>query len=64
MWEDPIVEEVRQAREAHAARFHHDLHAIYQDLKKQEQESGRTFACYPARRVRSPEEAGPVRRAS
>ena len=33
MWEDPIVEEVRKARDAHAAKFNYDLQAIYRDLK-------------------------------
>ena len=35
MWEDPIVKEVRQVREAYAARFDYDLLAIYRDLKEQ-----------------------------
>ena len=43
MWEDPIVEEVRKARDAHAAKFNYDLQAIYRDLKEQEKQSGRTF---------------------
>jgi hypothetical protein len=51
MWEDPIVAEVRQARAAHAARFNNDLAAIYRDLKREEQKSGRAFASYPARRI-------------
>ncbi len=33
---DAIVEEVRTAREAHAARFNYDLTAIYEDLKTKE----------------------------
>jgi hypothetical protein len=37
---DPIVEEVRKAREAHAAKFDYDLLAICSDLKKKEKESG------------------------
>ena len=41
MWKDPIVEEVRKAREAHAARFNYDLDAICRDLKEQEKKSGR-----------------------
>jgi hypothetical protein len=40
-WSDPIVEEVRKAREAYAARFNYDLHAIFRDLQVQEQRSGR-----------------------
>ena len=33
---DPIVEEVRKVREAHAAKFNYDLSAICADLKKKE----------------------------
>jgi hypothetical protein len=51
MWEDPIVAEVRQVREAHAAYFNNDLSAIYRDLKQQEQNSQRRFVSYPARRM-------------
>jgi hypothetical protein len=40
---DPIVEEVRRVRDAHAARFNYDLDAIFQDIKEQEEKSGRTF---------------------
>ena len=51
MWEDPIVEEVRKVREAHAAQFNYDLWAIYRDLKEQERKSGRAFVSYPPRPV-------------
>ena len=61
MWEDPIVEEVRKVREDHAARFGYDLKAIYRDLKRQEEESGRTFVSWPPRRVQ-PEEKRRARR--
>jgi hypothetical protein len=37
---DPIVDEVRKAREAHAAQFNYDLLAICRDLRKKEQQSG------------------------
>lgn len=43
MWEDPIVEEIRKVREEHAARFNYDLDAIYQDLRRIQQESGREY---------------------
>ncbi len=52
MWEDPIVAEVRKIREAHAAQFKYDLKAISQDLKQQEQASGRVFVSYPPRQAR------------
>jgi len=37
-WKDPIVEEVRRAREAYAARFDYDLERMFEDIKKREQE--------------------------
>ena len=39
MWKDPIVEEIRKFREQHAAQFHYNLDAIFQDLKAKERES-------------------------
>ncbi len=54
MQDDPIVEEVRKVREAYAAKFNYDLEAIFQDLKRQERESGRTFVSFPPRRISKP----------
>src|SRR5436309_11751524 len=51
MWEDPIVAEVRRAREEYGAQFNHDLDAIFCDLKEQERVSGDTFITFPPRRV-------------
>lgn len=48
---DPIVEEVRKHREAHAARFDFDLAAICRDLRKQQAASGRPVVRLPAKRV-------------
>ena len=49
MWKDEIVEEVRRAREEYAARFNYDLEAIYQDIKKQEQQSAQKIVSLPSR---------------
>lgn len=60
MLNDPIVEELRKIREAHAARFNYDLRAICEDLRKQEQEAerqGQQFITLPPRRI----ERQPVR---
>lgn len=51
MWHDPIVEEVRKVREAHAAEFNYDLEAIVADLKEKERKSGRTYVRLAPRRV-------------
>lgn len=55
---DPIVEEIRKYREAHAARFNYDLDAIYRDIKEREKEweekTGRKVVSYPPRRVEPP----------
>jgi len=37
---DPIVEEVRKARQAHAAKFNYDIEAIFADLKQKEKTCG------------------------
>ena len=36
MWNDPVVEEIREVRGAHAKKFKYDLRAIAADLKKQQ----------------------------
>jgi len=40
---DPIVDEVRRVRDAHAASFGYDLDAIFLDIKGQERKSGHEF---------------------
>lgn len=44
---DPIVEEVRMARQDHAREFNHDLSAIYNDLKRIERECGHKIVSLP-----------------
>jgi hypothetical protein len=47
-WRDPIVEEVRRARDAYAKQFNYDLDAIYRDLKaKERQSTQRVVPCPP-----------------
>ena len=53
MWRDPIVAEVRQAREAHAAQFNFGLRAIYRALKAQEDQSQRKKASFAPKRIPS-----------
>lgn len=48
---DPIVDEVRRGRDAHAASFNYDLDAIFLDIKEQERASGLEFVTYPPRAV-------------
>jgi len=51
MWKDPIVEEVRRARDAYAAKFNYDLDAIVADLKAKEQAGGRKVVSFPPKRI-------------
>ena len=44
---DPIVEEVRKARQDHAKEFHHDISAICRDLKRIERECGHKVVSLP-----------------
>jgi hypothetical protein len=48
---DPIVDEVRKVRDAHAASFNYDLHAIFLDIKKREKERGLHFVDGVARQL-------------
>ena len=51
MWQDPIVTEVHQTRETHAAQFNFDLKAIYKALKEQEERSQYEKASFSPRRI-------------
>lgn len=55
MWHDPIVAEVRKIRDAHAAKFNHDLHAICEDFREKQAKSDREVVSRPPRR---PSESG------
>ncbi len=57
---DPIVDEVRRVRDAHAAMFNYDLDAIFQDIKEQEKKSGLKFVSYPPRRKEPNQALQPV----
>jgi hypothetical protein len=50
MWCDPIVEEIRRIRDEHAKKFNYDLHAICEDLRKQQKKSGRVAISMPPRK--------------
>jgi len=53
MFNDPFVEEVRAARQRHAAKFNNDLDAIVADLKSREKELDRpVVSLSPKRPVR------------
>ncbi len=47
MWEDPIVNEVRKIREQLERQFDFDVNAIFADLRKRQQSSGRRLVKNP-----------------
>jgi hypothetical protein len=51
--DDPIIEEVRRIRQAHAARFDYDLDRIFADIKAFEAKSSRSIVSRLARRLDS-----------
>ena len=57
---DPIVDEVRRVRDAHAARFNYDLHAIFLDIKKREKERGLNFVLGVAHQPMPPQALQPT----
>jgi hypothetical protein len=54
---DPIVDEVRKARDEYAAQFNYDLQAMVRDLREQQRKSGRTFVDYSRRADTAPASA-------
>lgn len=48
---DPIVEEVREIRQEHARRFDYDPKAIYEDLKRYQEENEREVVSFPPKRL-------------
>ncbi len=56
MYEDPIIEELRAIRREHVERLNGDPKAIFEDLKRQEAESGRVFVERDIKRVSKPED--------
>ena len=53
MFKDPIIEEVRTARQQHAARFNYDLRKIAEDLRQRQARSGRKVVSYPPKPARN-----------
>jgi hypothetical protein len=53
MTDDPIVAEVRNARDEYARRFGYDLDAICRDLQQRQAQSGRTLVALPPKRPKT-----------
>jgi hypothetical protein len=51
MWQDPIVEEIRQYREQYAARFNFDLKSICRDLREQQKKGDHKLVSRPPKSV-------------
>lgn len=54
MTRDPIVDEVRQFRDAYAKRFQYDLEAICRDIRDKQTQSGRQVVSLPSKPVQAP----------
>jgi len=50
-WQDEIVAEVREVRDAYAQRFAYDVRAICRDLKRSQDEGNRKIVRLPAKQV-------------
>jgi len=51
MRSDPIVDEIRKIRDAHASRFGYDLKAICDDLRKKQEKGDNRIVSFPPRRL-------------
>ena len=52
MWKDFIVEEIRRNRDEYAKQFNYDLHAICQDIRKKQGQSGRRVVSLSPRPIK------------
>ncbi len=50
MLNDPIIEEVRKARDEYAKQFNYNLDAICRDLMKKQEQSGKKVVSFPPKR--------------
>ena len=48
---DPVIAEVRAVRDRFAARAEYDVEAIFRRIREMQDESGREYVRYSARRV-------------
>ena len=48
---DPVIAEVRALRDAIAARAGYDVGGIFRRIREMQEESGREYVSYPARRI-------------
>ncbi len=48
---DTIIEEVRKFRDEYARQFNYDLHAMCEDLRREQQRSGLRVVSFPKRLV-------------
>ena len=49
---DPIVEEIRSYRDAHAKKFNYDLNAICEDFKKHQRNCGKPVVKLTPKRLK------------
>jgi hypothetical protein len=61
---DPVLAEIRAAREAFSDRFHGDIDAMLADLRKRQAEGGRKSVRLPPKRLTAAELAAPTYRAA
>ena len=48
---DPVIAEVRAVRDAFAAHADYDVGVIFRRVREMQDESGREYVSYPARRI-------------
>ena len=58
MFKDPIVEEVRRARDRYARKFNYDHDAICRDLQEKQRKGKRNVVSFPPKRVKQEEKQG------
>lgn len=48
---DPVIAEVRAVRDGFAVQSNYDVGALFRRIREMQDESGREYVAYPARRI-------------
>jgi hypothetical protein len=50
MWQDPVVNEIRELRKQYAEKFDNDMDKIFADLEKRQSESSERLVALPSKK--------------
>ena len=59
---DPVLAQVRKVREEYAAQFQGNIHAMMDDIRRRQKESGHTAVAREPKRIEVSQDSTPTRK--